>query len=87
MDQGFELSGSETESLRQRLSQFSEASLRIKKGLHFDVLLQGVLYSTCAQTEVRVGVLTPFEETGDIQSEWAITFCLNPHEEELLWGG
>ena len=41
MDQGPQRPGSETESLRQRLSLLSEASLRINESLDFDVVLQG----------------------------------------------
>ena len=83
---GFERASSETESLRQHLSLLSEAGLRINGSLDFDVLLQGVLYTACALTEARYGELTPFEETGDIQSEGAIIFSLNPYEADLLWG-
>ena len=77
----------ETESLRQRLSQLSEASLRINESLDFDVVLKGALSSACALTEARYGVLTPFDETGDIQAEVAFTFGMTPSEADLLWEG
>ena len=85
MDQSPQRPGSETESLRQRLSLLSEASLRINESLDFDVVLQGVLDSACALTEARYGVLTPFDETGDIQPEGALTFGTTPAEADLLW--
>ena len=68
MDRGLERPGSETESLRQRLSRLTEASLRINESLDFDTVLQGVPDSACALTEARYGVLTPFDATEDIQA-------------------
>ena len=79
--------GSETESLRERLSQLSEASLRINESLDLDTVLQGVLDSACALTDSRYGVLTPFDETGDIRTEDALTFGMTPAEVQALWDG
>ena len=66
------------EALRERLSRLSEASLRINESLDFDTVLQGVLDSACALTGAHYGALTPFDETGDIQAEHALTFGGTP---------
>ena len=85
MDQSPQRPGSETESLRQRLSLLSEASLRINESLDFDVVLQGVLDSACALTEARYGVLTPFDETGDIQPR-ALSPSVRPPLRRICFG-
>ena len=71
-------------TLTERLSRLSEASLRINESLDFDTVLQGVLDSSCALTEARYGVLTPFDETGDIRLEEAFTFGTSTAEAEQL---
>ncbi len=77
----------EIEALRDRLSRMSEASLRINESLDFDSVLQGVLDSACALTGARYGTLAPFDETGDIQPEGALTFGLTPSEAKQFWDG
>ena len=75
----------EIEALRERLSRLSEASLRINESLDFDTVLQGVLDSACALTGAHYGALTPFDETGDIQAEGALTFGETPDEAKRTW--
>ena len=52
---------------RNSMPPLVEASLRISESLDFDRVLQGVLDSACALADARYGMLTPFDETGDIQ--------------------
>ena len=77
----------ENQALRERLTRLGEASLRINESLDFDTVLQGVLDSACALTDARYGVLTPFDETGDIQTEGALSYGMTPVEVEQLWAG
>ena len=56
----------EIQDLRDRLSRLSEASRRINESLDWDTVLQGVLDSARALTEARYGVITLFDETGDL---------------------
>ena len=55
-------------ALRDRLSKLGEASLRINESLDFETVLQGVLDSARALTDSRYGVITVFEETGEMQA-------------------
>ena len=54
----------ENESLRERLSRLSEASLRINESLDFGTVLQGVLDSARALTGARYGVITLLDDGG-----------------------
>ena len=74
----------EVETLRDRLSRLSDAGMRINESLEFDMVLQGVLDSSCALTEARYGMLTPFDETGDIRLEEAFTFGMTQDESQQL---
>ena len=58
----------EIESLRERLSRLSEASLRINESLDLDRVLQGVLDSARALTGARYGVILLFDEHEQIQN-------------------
>ena len=71
-------------TLTERLSLLSEAGLRINESLDFDTVLQGVLDSSCALSEARYGVLTPFDEEGDIRLEEAFGFGTTPAQAEQL---
>ena len=75
----------EIAALRERLSRLSDASLRINESLDFETVLQEVLDSACALTGARFGALTPFDETGDIKAEGALTFGVTPTQAEALW--
>ena len=46
-----------------RLSRFSQASLRINESLEFDTVLQGVLDSPRSLTAGRYGVMTLLDDT------------------------
>ena len=74
----------ENESLRERLSRLSEASLRINDTLDFDTVLQGVLDSARALTQARYGVITLLDETGQIQD--FLSSGLTSEEAERVWG-
>ena len=56
----------ENEALRDRLSRLSEASLRINESLDFDTVLQDVLDSTRSLTQARCGIVTLFDESGQV---------------------
>ncbi|MCY3778093.1 MAG: response regulator, partial [Candidatus Aminicenantes bacterium] len=72
-------------ALQERLSRFTQASLRINESVDFHTVLQGVLDSACALTGARYGVLTPFDETGDIQAEGTLAFGVTPAQMEAVW--
>ena len=55
----------ENESLRERLSRLSEASLRINESLDFGTVLQGVLDNARALTGARYGVITLLDDGAD----------------------
>ena len=57
----------ENESLRERLSRLSAASLRINESLDFETVLQGVLDSARSLTGARYGVITLLDDAGRIQ--------------------
>ena len=54
--------GSLVESLRERLSRFRDAALRINESLDLDVVLQGVLDSARALTGARYALISPGDE-------------------------
>ena len=56
----------ELEALQQRLTQLSEASLRINESLEFDTVLQEVLDSARDLAAARYGVMTLLDEGGQI---------------------
>ena len=57
----------EIQSLRDRLSRMSEASLRINESLDWDTVLQGVLDSARTLMEARYGVIILLDEAGTQQ--------------------
>lgn len=58
----------ENESLRERLSRLSGASVRISESLDFDAALQDVVDSARALTDSRYGGMAVFDESGGLQS-------------------
>ena len=58
----------ENESLRERLSRLSGASVRISESLDFDAVLQDVVDSARALTDSRYGGMAVFDESGGLQS-------------------
>ena len=72
----------EIETLRDRLSKLSEASLRINESLDFETVLQGVLDSACSLTGARYGVITLLDDSGRVQD--FVTSGLTPEEHRLF---
>ena len=58
----------EIETLRDRLSRLSEASLRINESLDLDTVLQEVLDSARSLTDARYGVITLLDYSGQTQN-------------------
>ena len=61
----------EIETLRDRLSKLSEASLCINESLDFDTVLAGVPASACSLTGARYGVITLRDGSGEVQNHLA----------------
>ena len=55
------------ETLRERLSRLSDASLRINESLDLDDVLQGVLDSARILTGARYGVITTLDDEGRME--------------------
>ena len=68
----------ENESLRDRLSGMSEASLRISQSLDFDSVLQEVIDNARSLTGARYGALVAFDDSGKIKT--LITSGITPEE-------
>ena len=60
---GFE---QESQSLRDKLSRLTEASIRINESLDFDTVLQGVLDSARSLTGAQYGTLTLMDDSGNL---------------------
>ena len=73
----------ELEALQQRLTQLSEASLRINESLEFDTVLQGVLDSARKLTSARYGVMTLLDEGGQVAD--FLSSGTTAAEAERLW--
>ncbi len=58
---------SEATAMRERLTRLSEASLRINESLEMDTVLQGALDSARTLTGSRYGVLSTFDEAGELE--------------------
>ena len=71
----------ENNSLRDRLSRLSEASLRINESLEFDKLLQIVVDSACSLTGARYGGITVTEEGGQLPEFVSSGFTPEEHME------
>ena len=52
---------------RNRLSQLSEASLRINESLDFDTVLQEILDSARSLTDARCGVIVTLDDKGQVE--------------------
>ena len=72
----------ENEALRERLSRLSEASLRINEDLDLDTVLREVVDGARSLTGARMGSITVFEDSGQLQD--FITSGLTPEEHELF---
>ena len=73
----------EIETLRDRLSKLSEASLRINESLDFDTVLAGVLASACSLTGARYGVITLLDGSGEVQDH--LSHGMPPGQAQKLW--
>ena len=73
----------EIETLRERLSKLSEASLRINESLDFDTVLSGVLASACNLTGARYGVITLLDGSGEVQN--FLAHGMPPEKAQELW--
>ena len=71
------------EALRNRLSQLSEASLRINESLDLDSVLQGILDSARSLTDARYGVIATFDDSGQVED--FLTSGLTADETRQLW--
>ncbi|MCY4620160.1 MAG: response regulator [Chloroflexi bacterium] len=74
----------EIESLRDRLSRLSAASLRINDSLDFDHVLQGVLESARSLTGANFSIIVMFDDQLQIE-DWLIT-GLTPEQTRGLLG-
>ena len=72
----------ENESLRERLSRLSEASLRINESLELDAVLHGVLDSARSLTGAHYGAITTQDGSGRVEN--FITSGLTTEEYEGL---
>ena len=64
----------EVESLRERLSKLSEASLRINESLDFDTVLNQVVSNACDLTGARYGAMTLLQESGHYEKSFFYGF-------------
>ena len=72
----------ENEALKERLSRFSEASLRISESLDVNTVLQEVVTSACALTGAGYGGISTMDESGRFQE--FVTHGLSPVERQQL---
>ena len=73
----------ELQTLRERLSRLSEASLRINESLDFDKVLQGVLDSARSLTDARYGVMTIHDGGGQVAN--FLASGMSPEEASAVW--
>ena len=73
----------ELQTLRDRLSRLSDASLRINESLDFDTVLHEVLDSARELTGARYAVITLLNDAGEIQD--SLPSGLSSEEAEHLW--
>ena len=73
----------EIRTLRKHLSGLSQASLRINESLDVETVLQGVLDSARALTDARYGVITTFDDSGQVED--FIASGLTSEESQQLW--
>jgi len=72
----------EIEVLRDRISRLSAASLRISASLDLGTVLREVVESARALTGARYGVITSFDEAGEVQD--FVISGLPPEQEQVL---
>ena len=74
----------EVETLRDRLARLSQASRRINDSLDFESVLQGVLDSARSLTNAKYGVITLFNQEGEIQD--FLASGMTSDESRQMWG-
>lgn len=74
--------GAENLALRRRLSQLSEASLRISESLDFDTVLREVVESVRALTDAGCAALVTMDDAGRLQE--FVQSGLSPEEHQRL---
>ena len=74
---------SEIQSLRDRLSRLSAASLRINESLDFDAVLQGVLDSARSLTGASYGAFVLLDDSGGIED--FLSSGLTAEEAQQMW--
>ncbi len=74
----------EVETLRDRLARLSQASRRINDSLDFESVLQGVLDSARSLTNAKYGVITLFNQEGEIQD--FLASGMTSEESRQMWG-
>ena len=72
----------EMETLRERLTRLSEASLRVNESLDPDTVLQEVMDSARSLTGARFGGITAFDESGQLLE--FITSGMPPEEQQRM---
>ena len=60
----------EVETLRERLSRLSQASLRLNESLDFDTVLNQVVSNACDLTGARYGAMTLLQESGRFEKSF-----------------
>lgn len=73
----------EVQTLRERLSRMSAASLHINASLDLDTVLQGVLDSARSLIDARLGAIILFDDGGDVEDYLASGMA--PEERDLIW--
>ena len=82
MNQG-DVRDMEIQSLRDRLSRLSEASLRINESLDLDAVLQGVLDSARSLTGASYGAFVLLDDSGEIED--FLASGLTAEEAQRMW--
>ena len=75
----------ENEALRDRVSRLSSAILRISASLDLSTVLQEVVDSARALTGARYGVITIFDDEGQVQEFITSGFTAEEHQELAGW--
>ena len=71
------------ETLQNRLSKLSEASLRINESLDLDTVLQGILDSARSLTDARYGVIITLDDSRQVED--FLASGLTAEESQRLW--
>ena len=73
----------ENQALRERLTQLTEASVRINESLDFDLVLQRLIDSARALTGARYGVIVLLDDAGRLREFFGSG--MTPEEGRQLW--